>query len=133
MAHYLVVAAMVWDIAYLKRKWLQQQVAGWGWTHLKETPQYVGLLRRDGVGMDAGGESWLSKTRNMLRTPLQRPEHSTSMKVVMKEQKVRAGKGAVVTGAVGPQPHELLISAMPEPSQGVQCQDHTRAGTLISS
>lgn len=54
MAHYLVVAAMVWDIAYLKRKWLQRQVAGWGWTRLKETPQYIGLSRRDGAGMDAG-------------------------------------------------------------------------------
>lgn len=30
MAHYLVVAAMVWDIAYSKRKWLRQQLAGWG-------------------------------------------------------------------------------------------------------
>lgn len=47
MAHYLVVAAMVWDIAYSKRKWLHGQVAGWGWTGLKETPHYAALSWRD--------------------------------------------------------------------------------------
>lgn len=59
-------------------------------TSQRNTPIHRAIAQgRSGDG--CGGESWLSKTRNMPRTPLRHPEHSTSTKVVMKEQKVWAG------------------------------------------
>lgn len=69
MAHYLVVAAMVWDIAYSKRKWLQRQIAGWGrarvWKKHPDTLRYHGGTEsQSGSGTDGAGGRVLAQQSN---------------------------------------------------------------------
>lgn len=106
MARYLVVAAMVWDIAYSKRKWLQQQIAGWGrarvWKKHSGTLHYCRVTEsQSGLGTDGGGTSPGSAKRqtcaehpsNTLHTPPARRRR-------WRNRRGEQGMGVVSTAAV---------------------------------